>query len=167
MSRAKQKYQKRPFESTGGKSDIFAGIYMSMVLSKAWYDLTANQQRLYVYCKLQFYGQKQKPLNDDLCFTMNQSKWSYTIDKDTGQKCGLYRLYSRSNARSFYADMQALVTHGFIKCVQHGGNGSFKSVFRFSDEWQRYGTPEFSVAPGEMLQTKKVKEANVQNGNLY
>ena len=87
MSRRKQPYQKKEFESTGASSDTSANVYMSMLLSPAWKDLTANQQRLYLVCKAQYYAEKQKPNSDPLCFTMNQSKWA-----------DLYGLYKRNNA---------------------------------------------------------------------
>ena len=61
MSRRKTPYQKRPFESIGTSNDTSANLYMSMLLSDAWRALTAQQQRLYLYCKSQYYAEKQKP----------------------------------------------------------------------------------------------------------
>lgn len=89
MRKRKTPYQKKPFESTGASNDTSANVYMSMLLSAAWRALTAQQQRLYLYCKAQFYAEKQKPNNDPLCFTMNQSKWA-----------ALYGLYEKSNAKA-------------------------------------------------------------------
>lgn len=72
-----RKYQKKDFESTGATSDTSANIYMSMLLAPAWRELTANQQRLYLYCKAQYYGEKRKPITvecpngNDQYFTMN------------------------------------------------------------------------------------------------
>lgn len=138
MSRRKQAYQKKVFESTGASNDTSANIYMSMLLSDAWRSLTAQQQRLYLYCKAQYYGQKAKPNGNSLCFEMNQSKW-----------CGLYGLYEKSNAKGFYRDMSALIATGFIICVQCGAITRTKSVYCFSSMWQKYGTPAFEVAPSE------------------
>lgn len=148
--RVKSKYQKKTFESSGAASDTSANIYMSMLLSNAWRDLTANQQRLYLYCKSQYYGEKGKPNDDPLCFTMNQSKWS-----------GLFGLYEKSNAKGFYRDMSALIEHGFVACQESGAITRTKSIYRFSDGWQRWGTRDFQVSVNELntsLRRKRAKE---------
>lgn len=147
MSRRKQPYQKKAFESTGASSDTSANIYMSMLLSPAWKDLTANQQRLYLYCKSQYYAEKQKPNGDPLCFTMNQSKW-----------CGRYGLYEKSNAKGFYRDMAGLIKNGFVTCVESGAPTRTKSIYRFSSIWQKYGTESFTVSTSEMTLSMRRKE---------
>ena len=147
MSHRKTPYQKKAFESTGTSADTSANIYMSMLLSAAWRALTAQQQRLYLYCKAQYYGEKQKPNGNPLCFTMNQSKWAE-----------LYGLYEKSNAKGFYRDMSALIEKGFITCVECGAITRTKSIYRFSSMWQNYGTKTFTVSPSEMtlaMQRKK------------
>lgn len=147
MSRRRHQYQKKPFESTGASNDTSANIYMSMLLSAAWRSLTAQQQRLYLYCKAQLYAEKQKPNNDPLCFTMNQSKWAE-----------LYGLYEKSNAKGFYRDMSALIEKGFITCVQCGAITRTKSIYRFSNMWQNYETDAFTVSPSEMTLAMQRKE---------
>lgn len=132
----KKTYAKKPFESTGHSSDTSANLYMSMLNSRAWRDLTVNQRQLYLYCKAQYYAEKQKPNEDRMNFTMNQSKW-----------CGLYGLYKKSNAKGFYRDMAALIEHGFVRCVECGANTRTKSIYAFSDMWQRFGTEEFRLRP--------------------
>ncbi len=140
-SRNKKRYEKKSFESDGSGGDISANIYMSMLLSDAWKALTATQQRLYLYCKAQYYGQKKKPNDDSLCFNMNQAKWSG------------YGLYKVTNASGFYRDMAALIEHGFIACVESGAATRTKSIYRFSDAWKHYGTDAFAVSPAAMTTT--------------
>lgn len=147
MSRRKAPYQKKAFESIGTSADTSANIYMSMLLSAAWRSLTAHQQRLYLYCKAQLYAEKQKPNNDPLCFTMNQSKWAV-----------LYGLYEKSNAKGFYRDMSALIEKGFLTCVECGAITRTKSIYRFSSMWQNYGTEAFTVSPSEMTLAMQRKE---------
>lgn len=147
MSRRKQPYQKKPFESTGVSSDTSANVYMSMLLSDAWKDLTAQQQRLYLYCKAQFYAEKQKPNGDSLCFTMNQSKWA-----------DLYGLYQRNNAAGFYRDMSALIKHGFVTCAECGAITRTKSIYKFSPMWQKWGTDAFEVTTSDMTLSMQRKE---------
>lgn len=150
MSRRKAPYQKKPFESTGASSDTSANIYVSMLLSDAWKDLTANQQRLYIYCKTQYYAERNKPGNDSLAFTMNQAKWA-----------DLYGLYKKNNAAAFYRDIEALIEHGFIVCKSCGALTRTKSVYQFSAKWQQWGRPCFEVLTCEMtlaMQRKRRKE---------
>lgn len=152
MSRRKAPYQKRPFESMGANSDTSANIYMSMLLSPAWRDLTAQQQRLYLYCKSQYYAEKSKPNSDQLCFTMNRSKWM-----------SLYGLYKIGNERSFYRDMTALIEHGFVVCVESGANTKTKSVYRYSSKWQQWGTKAFEISPADMT-LSMMRKAHVKKG---
>ena len=159
MSSRKKPYQKKSFESTGASNDTSANVYMSMLLSSAWRALSAQQQRLYLYCKAQFYAEKHKPDGDNLCFTMNQAKWA-----------DLYGLYEKSNAKGFYRDMSALIEHGFVVCVACGCTTRTKSIYRFSDMWKKFGTVDFIVTPQEITQAaarrrKSIKES--ANGNLY
>ena len=56
----KKKYVPKAFES-GKAGDVSANIYASMIQSRAWSNLTNNARVLYVYMKLQYYGQKTIP----------------------------------------------------------------------------------------------------------
>jgi hypothetical protein len=135
MSRRKEKYKPKSFESIGITSDTSANIYMSMLMSDNWHKLTKNQQILYVYCKAQYYAEKRKPkpqiaqLSDgelDLCFTMNKSKW-----------CNLYHIYKEGNQNGFIKDMKALINYGFIELVENGKNTRTKSIYKLSNKWNR------------------------------
>ncbi|MDL2232248.1 hypothetical protein LJC63_01540 [Ruminococcaceae bacterium OttesenSCG-928-L11] len=151
MGRRKKEYTKQSYESTGISWDTSANIYISMLQSKAWAELTAKQQVLYLYCKAQRYAEKKKP-SGDLSFTMNRSKW-----------CDLYGLYTVANNRMFYRDMAALIGRGFIICLECGAITRTKSVYAFSDMWQNYGTDRFVIPPDHMTkymlnEVKKQKE---------
>lgn len=139
MGKRRPPYQKKPFESSGASNDVSANLYASMLMSPAWMDLTAQQKTLYVMCKLQLYGEKQKPTDDPASFTMNQAKW-----------CKLYKLYKPGNERAFYRDMGALIEHGFVICVSSGAFGKTKSIYRLSSMWQKWGTAAFEVSLSEM-----------------
>ena len=132
----KKPYAPKLFESTGLSSDTSANIYMSMLTSYAWHKLTKNQQVLYLYCKAQYYAQKDKdkpkPKIAQLsaeelrrCFTMNKSKW-----------CNLYHLYNEGNARNFVKDMRALVEWGFIKVIEEGKTTRTKNIYMLYDGWR-------------------------------
>lgn len=146
-----RKYEKKPYESTGISSDTSANIYMSMMLSPAWQDLTGNQKALYITCKAQLYAMKERErfaagIKLPEQFTMNQSKWEK-----------MYHLYKRGNYGQFYKDMDALVAHGFIDCVQCGANTRTKSVYQYSDRWQKWGHPDFST-PNEVKTSSMLRK---------
>lgn len=135
MSRKKSSYIPKAFESSSNsKSDIFASIYLSMIQSENWKKLTKNQQLLYVYCKFQYYGEKNcpKPMimnftesEQRLCFTMNKSKWHKA-----------YNLYGEGNQASFYKDMNALIENGFIEIVEQGRTSRTRNIYKFSSKWR-------------------------------
>jgi hypothetical protein len=110
-----------------------------MLLSLAWLDLTANQQRLYLYCKAQLYAEKRKPTDDQLSFTMNRSKW-----------CALYKLYADTNRDGFYRDRDALIEHGFIRVIENGQNTRTKTIYKLWDMWQRWGQSDFIITVHDM-----------------
>ena len=146
MARPKKKaYEPKAFESLNqgknfvnshGKSqcDTTANLYESMLQSRAFKSLTAKQQILYVYCKAQYYG-KRKPrkdyekkglYQDDTYFYFN---WQLAID---------YELYTEKSWSSLYHDMAILEKRGFIEKVKSGKGHKTKTVYKFSDKWQKY-----------------------------
>lgn len=139
MGKKRTAYQKKLFESTGSTSDTSSNIYMSMLTSPAFRDLSAQQVKLYLFCKAQYYGEKRKPNDDPLCFTMNKSKWS-----------GLYGLYDANNGYGFRRDMETLIEHGFVVCIECGALTRTKSIYRFSSEWQRWNMEGFVLQPSQM-----------------
>lgn len=143
MSRRKKPYVKKSFESMGKSSDTSANLYESMLLSPAWFDLSASQKVLYAVCKSQYYSEKRKPIMDDnLSFTMNKSKWAEK-----------YKLYASNNPRGFQRDIAELIRHGFIVCVESGATTRKKSIYRFSDKWQHFGEADFEITAAEMNKT--------------
>lgn len=142
MSRKKQKYQKRTFESTGTPNDVFAGLYISMLTHPAWCRLTPKQQQLYLYCKLQYYGQggrRAVDSADNTKFYFNRALWQ-----------DVYKLYKKGSESGFYRDMNVLIDHGFIRCLESGKTTRTKSIYQFSSMWQKWETEAFVVLPNEM-----------------
>ena len=148
MSYKKRKYEKKPFESALQPSDTSANIYESMILSEAWKDLSASAKVLYLTCKSQYYSEKKKPIEGDYTtFTMNQAKWA---DK--------YHLYSKGNHRGFQRDMESLIVHGFVKCVECGAVTRTKSIYRFSSDWTNYKFSQgLEIAPSDMTDAMRRK----------
>jgi len=155
MAKKKKTYVKKPFESTGVSSDTSANLYESMLTSDVWKALSPQQKILYLACKAQYYGEKRRPRpvgidpnEEQEYFTMNRAKY-----------CGKYGLYKDSNRAGFHRDMDALIAHGFIICIESGKYSRTKSVYRYSNMWQFWGTPEFNV-PMKHMTTSGIKKAN-------
>lgn len=153
MSRSKKQTEYIPiaFESensvapkckNGKRKDRSANIYYSMLMSNAWRKLTGNQKELYLFCKLQQFGEsvnyeehatdlekengEKQNLSDR--FTMNKHKW-----------CEMYQLYSEQNQNRFYKDMNALIENGFIELLQSGRTNKTKNIYKFSSKWKELG----------------------------
>lgn len=121
MSRRKQ-YIPKAWESING-SRLSANIYVSMMQSNAWMQLSKNARLLYLYMKAQYYGAKNlsdRPATD---FVFNWALVSKT-----------YKLYT--NYQRFENDRNMLIEKGFIDLVENGKNTRTKSIYRFSDRWQ-------------------------------
>lgn len=124
----KKTYQKKDFESAGANYDVSSNIYLSMLKSEAWEALTKNQRLLYLYLKMQYYSQKRKPNKDDKSmFYFNQTKW-----------LNEYKLYSEGNKKSFYNDIEQLISKGFIDCVSSGKTTRERNIYKYSSRWQKY-----------------------------
>ena len=147
MSRRKTKYTPKAFESRGetfidengkARTDTSANIYESMLLSKAFMDLTSKQQILYIYCKSQYYGHR-KPEKDWPDMENLQGADKFYLNWAAVKKYGLYKESMHSN---FYRDMKVLCEHGFIKNISSGASQRKKSIYKFSSDWQTWKPKE-------------------------
>lgn len=122
MARRKKAFRPTGFENVG-KSNLSATIYASMMNSYPWMQLTPQAKVLYLYMKLQMYG--QKPLED------------YPADTfvfNFGMYVKTYHIYS--NWKQFDRDCKQLVKWGFIKVYENGHTTRTKNIYQFSGEWQ-------------------------------
>lgn len=143
MAGRKRKYTPKNFESRGEKyldcngkirSDTSANIYESLLTSDAFKNLTSKQKILYVYAKAQFYGHR-KPEKDFKDLPDVAGNECFYLQWKSVQDYGLYTSTSHSN---FYADMKALIDHGFIERVASGKRQRQKTIYRFCSEWQKW-----------------------------
>ena len=145
----KKKYRPKDFESTGTSSDVSANIYQSMIMSEAWNDLSKNQRLLYLYCKSCYYGQKdayKKSLFKDMGMELPSDLQPY-FSLTEGSIKNYWNLYSNMN--SFYADRDALISHGFIRVVADGHFVRKANIYQFSSKCKKFGTKDFQIEPKE------------------
>ena len=126
MARRKKAFRPTGFENVG-KSNLSATIYASMMNSYPWMQLTPQAKVLYLYMKLQMYGQKPLENYPADTFVFNFSMYVKT-----------YHLYS--NWKQFDRDCKQLVKWGFIKVYENGHTTRTKNVYQFSGEWQSINT---------------------------
>ena len=129
---------KKPGKPTG---EPFAAIYSSMVGSEAWAALTNNARVLYIYMKLQLFGNKKDHLPEGR-FYFNRAMYSKN-----------YNLYK--NQTQFYTDRDLLIKCGFIDEVENGKTTRTKNIYQFSDRWQDISVSEIQK---ELEQEKEDKK---------
>ena len=77
-----------------------------------------------------------------------------------------YKLYSDGNRKAFHTDMDALIEHGFIDCVISGKQARMKSLYKYSDRWKKWGTPEYVITPNHRT-TSGNKNAYKESNNMW
>lgn len=122
MSAKKKRF--KPYDCMkNGESNLSATLYVSMLESPAYKDLSSSAIRLYNYMVLQLYGQ-QAIDGDELTFFFNR---------------GLYMRYELyKNWSQFARDRKQLIEHGFIEEIENGHNTRTKNKYRFSDKWKNW-----------------------------
>lgn len=133
MSKNNKKYEPKSFESDGSSSDTSANIYMSMLMSYAWQQLSKNAQVLYVYCKAQYYAEKKKPKTEHRQLTEQEQRQCFTMNKSKWQK--LYKIYKSDNGQ-FNKDMKQLIDYGFVELLESGKNVRKKNTYMLSNKWK-------------------------------
>jgi len=148
MAKKRQQYKPRAFESKGkrkkksGKevADTFAMVFLTMLESPAYKDLTTRQQALYIWIKAQLCGADRHPRID----YPEQTYPEYEeIRKDTSFYFSWANaletgLYTKSMQKNFSCDMQALKNHGLIDIVMNGKAHRKRTVYKYSSEWQKW-----------------------------
>ena len=143
MGRKQTKHKSKAYESTGEKfidkngvsrTDTFASIYESMLVSKAFMSLNKSQRLLYLYCKAQIMG-KRKPKEDYKNLDLYQEEECFYLHL---QAVIDYGLYSKNGATHFYRDMKVLEDKGFIKQLASGKNSKSKNIYKLVGDWKEY-----------------------------
>ncbi len=109
------------FESITENSP-YARITRNMVKSKAWQELNAYEQVLYLHLKLKYTG---KPGSEkDLSFTYKEGE----------------NLMSK---RTFTRSMDKLIAVGLVDLIRHMPYSQACNIYGLSDRWHNYGTEDF------------------------
>ena len=129
---ARKKYD-NPFANVDGleKNKPYALISEKQAMSPAFMRLTGDAVKLLVYLKQsrKYYtgidknGASRAINRDCLCFF-----WNRELAERNGFR----------NPNKTLKAMRELVRNGFIEVIENNRHRRKKSVFRFSDKWQRY-----------------------------
>lgn len=131
----KNKPSYKPWQRRRFSSNKFTPIFADLWTSDAFTSLTDKQQALYIDCTLESYGLAS---ND----TGRGEEFFYM---NGGLRSDKYKRYPRSDSRCFERDIEALIEHGFVDCVQSGFNTRQKNLYKLSDRWHKWGMPDFKV----------------------
>ena len=121
---SRKKFKPKGFEKIGS-SNLSSTLYASMLQSDAFLNLSSNAMKLYVYMKLQYYGQHDKPLGKQDHFFFNRAMYTK-----------IYPIFS--NGEQFAKYSHELIKNGFIEEIENGKNTRTKSIYKFSDKWQSW-----------------------------
>ncbi|MCH5299011.1 MAG: hypothetical protein J1E96_04525 [Ruminococcus sp.] len=124
--------------TTNPNKNRFSKLYDDMVFSPAFLSLT-NNQKLLLICMQHEYNPSTKAKHPDN--NVNEFYFNRSIYK---KKYGLY-----SNDNQFYRDRDALIKKGFIIQVKGGYTTREKTVYKFSDRWQRWNGTDFELNSNE------------------
>ena len=134
---AAKPYQRRPGSKSG-----FVQLFYDLLGSEAFHDLTPKQKLLYVYCARESHGRAMADHGgDERLFYMNRAL-----------RVECHGLYAEGDKRGFERDMQALIEHGFVDCVQSNYKSRERNLYRLSARWNAWGQPSFSI-PDEVMTT--------------
>ena len=108
----------------------FTKITDSMMDSQAWQTLEPSQMGLYLLFKRKFTRYKSGDDNrQNISFPHSEYK----------------KIRTYSNQRTFWRDLDALIDCGFIEVIASGRTTRKATIYGFSDNWKKFGTPDFAV----------------------
>ena len=156
-------YEKQPFESEKAgitecedvKHEPSATLYLSMLTSDAWLNLSGGAIRLYHYMKMQAYS-----------FTKNRN---YRPSRDTRKLHGTEFYFNKAllrkaypglyvNMNQFYKDRDCLIENGFIKIVEPGTYFD-RTIYDLDWRWQRVERKKKDTAKArEAAQAKRTAD---------
>ncbi len=130
-----KKKNEQLFYSFESKKDRgrFVRLAEDMMDSPAWKSLKLAQRGLYTELKKKF---------------SKRSNGTTTQNDISMPKSEAESLYG--DLRTFRSNMDALISHGFLKCVRSGFNTREVSIYGFSERWKDYGTPGFAIPKDEL-----------------
>lgn len=131
----KTQYIRKSYESqkagieNKNKKEPFASLYVTMLTSEAWRNLSLGARNLYTYMKLEATGtDPEKKFQKE-----NLKPEQFYFNRAVCKKYGF------SNPNQFGKWRDELVEHGFIDLVECGRWTRTKSIYALSDRWHSDG----------------------------
>ena len=128
----KDPYIRQKFESkkdgveNKNKREPFAALYVTMLTSDAWYNLSNGSRNLYFYMKLEAQGTDPDKKKEKMDLDPEQFYFNRAI----------YEKYGFSNRNQVIKWRDELVSNGFIAIVENGRWTRTKNVYALSDKWK-------------------------------
>lgn len=144
-AKKKRTVKKRTFEKfqTGRPNGQFRMLYLDMLDSKAWEELTANDIQLYLLMLKKYKRQESK---NGIAYGSNKDNISMTEKDHTDEYGNLIKGYlNYMTGRTYRKSLDHLIELGFIKLIKSGYATRECNIYGFNDMWQKYGTKEFDI----------------------
>lgn len=133
-------YERQPFETRRAgdarlkeiKEEPHTDLYMTMIQSDAWANLTGGAIKLYCYMKQQAFS---KAKNNGRKKGEYELKGSEFYFNKALIKKNCKNLYP-SSLNQYYKDKECLIQNGFIEVAWHSPNTIDKDIYKLSDKWQ-------------------------------
>lgn len=139
MARKRITYVRKPWETTKpgtDKKEPYAALYVTMLVSNAWVNLSDEAKALYVVLKSQLKDTRNRELQGE-----DGEKPRFYFNRSKAERLGY------TNPNKVKRCIDELIDQGFIKLEQSGWNTRTKSIYSFSDEWQKKELKPKKVMP--------------------
>lgn len=113
------------------KNEPHTDIFLSMINSEAWANLSGNAVKLYICMKQQAFSKNK---NKNVKKGAELKAEEFFFNKALMRKAYPY-LYGGS-LNQYYKAKKNLIENGFIECPYHSANPTEKDIYKLSDKWQ-------------------------------
>lgn len=146
----KKRKTSQSYWHTGSPDAVTVNLCSDMILSPAWQSLTQAAQTVYLVMRIAAYDKVDRPDRESVYANFS------LLTKHYGLKI---------SRRTLYSSTKLLKDVGFIDSLTTVKDRQFERArYRFSDRWQKYGTPDFKTQEETEAQKVRTEEAMASAG---
>lgn len=116
-----------------GRGGRFLSLYMDMLQSAAWQELSAHEIQLYIF----MLSKQSHRVEKGIIWNSNKDNISIPAKE--------YR--QLMHQQTFEKSIDNLIDKGFIKLVENRYHVRKCNIYGFNDMWAKYGTKDFYIKP--------------------